>query len=145
MSEQLATEVKATLIQAALADGQTDPASTAIDMAGFDGVLLVGIVGAVTATGTVTLAAEQSADNGAADPFTPVAGASAAADDQDGNKLLMLDLYRPRERFIRTQLTRGTANSVYGGTLALQYAGRSRPTEHDAATLAAVALVIPTA
>ena len=41
-------------------------------------------------------------------------------------------------------LTRGTANSVYGGTIAIQYKGRERPTTHTAASLAAAVTQVST-
>lgn len=52
----------------------------------------------------------------------------------------MLDVYKPLDRYVRTTLTRDGANSVYGGTIALQYGAHKKPTIHDAATLAAAAI-----
>lgn len=130
----LSDDVKLTLVQAALADGQTDPDSTALDMAGFDGVMFVGFVGTVTATGTLTLAAYDSDNNS---DFSALTGASAAASDADSDKLLVVDVVNPRGRYVRTKLTRGTANSVYGGTLAIQYKAHAKPAVTAAAQLAA--------
>lgn len=135
----LSKEVKVTLVQAALADGQTDPDSDSVDMTGFDGVMFVGIIGTVAATGTVSLQAAQSADDSS---FDDLSGMVAAGDADDDDMFLLLDVYRPTDRYVRTTLTRGTANSVYGGTLAIQYKATKKPTTHDASTLAAQALGI---
>jgi hypothetical protein len=135
----LTEEIKLTLVQAALADGQTDPDSTAVDMAGFDGVMFVGIVGTITGAGTVTLKAQQSDDNGVADAFSDLSGVSAQATgaDADSDKLLVLDIDQPSKRYVRTNLTRATANAIYGGTLAIQYKARVKPTATAAVQLAA--------
>jgi len=138
----LSDEFKATIVQAGLADGQTDPDSTAVDMAGFDGVVFIGVIGTITGTGTVTLAAAQSSDNST---FNALSGGSdAASGSADSDKLLMVDVYKPADRYVRTTLTRATANSVYGGTIALQYRARSKPTTHTAASLAGTPVQVTT-
>ena len=53
----LSKDVKVTLVQAPLADGQTDPDSGSVDMRGFEGVMFLGIVGTVTGSGTASLKA----------------------------------------------------------------------------------------
>ena len=132
----LTDEIKITRVHDTLADGQTDVDGDAVDMAGFDGVTFVGLTGAITTTGTVTLAAEQSTE--AADNFVALADVTAqAAAAADSNKVLVLDVYRPNERYVRPTITRATADSVYGGTIAIQYRSRSCPTTHDSASLAA--------
>lgn len=143
MREFLSNAVAFSRVQNGLADGQTDPASSSVDMAGFDGVLFVGLVGAITGAGTVTLAAEQSSDDGVADGFSALTGASAqASTNADDNKLLIVDVYQPTKRYVRTQLTRATANSVYDGTLAIRYKAKDRATATAAAQLAAAVVQV---
>lgn len=138
MKEFLSNAVKFTLVQAALADGSTDPDSTALDMAGYEGVLFVGICGTITGSGTCTLAAYGSSDNGVVDTFAALSGASAeASGSADSDKLLIVDVFQPRERYIRTKLTRATANSIWGGTIAIQYKAKDKATATAAAQLAA--------
>jgi hypothetical protein len=134
----LSKNVKVTLVQAPLADGQTDPDSAAVDMQGFEGVMFVGIVGTVTGSGTAALKASQSADNV---NFNDLAGAAVTGAAGGSDKFFVLDVYRPFDRYVRTTLTRAAANSIYGGTIAIQYGARKRPTIHDATTLAAAALL----
>jgi hypothetical protein len=122
------------LVQAALADGSTDPNSSSVDMAGYDGCLFVGIVGTITTTGTCTLAVEQSSDDGVADAFSALTGASAVASlAAKSDLLLVIDVQHPTKRYLRTSLTRATANSVWGGTIAIRY----RAHDGNSATLAA--------
>ena len=134
----LSKNVKVTLVQAPLADGQTDPDSSAVDMQGFEGVLFVGIVGTVTGAGTASLKAAQSSDNV---NFNDLAGAVASGAAGGSDKFIVLDVYRPLDRYVRTTLTRAVANSIYGGTIAIQYGAHKKPTVHDAATLAAAAIL----
>lgn len=134
----LSKNVKITLVQAPLADGQTDPDSAAVDMEGFEGVMFIGIVGTVTGAGTAALKASQSSDNV---NFNDLSGVVANGAAGGSDKFLVLDVYRPLDRYVRTTLTRAVANSVYGGTIALQYGAHKRPTVHDAATIAAAAIL----
>ncbi len=126
------------MVQAPLADGQTDPDSAAVDMQGFEGVMFVGIVGTVTGSGTASLKAAQSSDNS---NFSDLSGVVATGAAGGSDKFLVLDVYKPLERYVRTTLTRAVANSIYGGTIAIQYGAHKRPTVHDAATLAAAAIL----
>jgi len=134
----LSKNVKITMVQAPLADGQTDPDSAAVDMQGFEGVMFVGIVGTVTGSGTASLKAAQSSDNS---NFSDLSGVVATGAAGGSDKFLVLDVYKPLERYVRTTLTRAVANSIYGGTIAIQYGAHKRPTVHDAATLAAAAIL----
>lgn len=135
MKAYLSEDVKVSLIQAPQDDGQGDPTSTSVDMAGWDGCLFVGIVGVITTTGTVLLAVQQSADNV---NFNALVGATAQADlAADSDKMLMIDVQNPTDRYLNTLLTRAAANSIYGGTIAIQYRGKNLPCTQPAAMLAA--------
>jgi hypothetical protein len=134
----LSKNVKITLVQAPLADGQTDPDSAAVDMQDFEGVMFVGIVGTVTGAGTAALKASQSSDNV---NFNDLSGAVVTGAAGDSDKFFVLDVYKPLDRYVRSTLTRAIANSIYGGTIAIQYGAHKRPTAHDAATLAAAVLL----
>jgi hypothetical protein len=39
--------------------------------------------------------------------------------DTDGNKCLVTDVFRPQKRYVRAVVTRGTANAVIDGVIAL--------------------------
>lgn len=138
MKEYLSQSIVVDLVQAALADGATDPDSTAVDMTGYDGVMFIGICGTITGSGTATIAAAQSNDNAVADDFTAITGATATATAAaKSDKILVVDVLYPSKRYVRTTLTRAIANSVWGGTLAIRYCAKTKPTTFTAATLAA--------
>lgn len=99
---------KWSLGHAPAAAGQTTLNGTSCDMAGYEEVTAVISLGAITATGTVTVTLEDSADNSS---FAAITGASVAAADDDDNKLLILGTFRPR-RYVRSVIARATADSV---------------------------------
>jgi hypothetical protein len=115
-----------------------NPDSSAVDMHCFEGVLFVGIVGTVTGSGTASLKAAQSSDNV---NFNDLSGVVATGAAGGSDKFIVLDVYKPLERYVRTTLTRAVANSIYGGTIAIQYGAHKKPAVHDAATLAAAAIL----
>ncbi len=131
-------ECKVSLVQAALADGQTDVDSSRVNMGadgGYDGVCFICILGTITGAGTVTMAAKQAATDIVGDALS---GASAeASGNADSDKLLIVDIFRPTDPYLGVTLTRATANSVVGGVLAIQYRGRVCPVTQAAAMLAA--------
>jgi hypothetical protein len=133
----LSRSSKLTLVQAALADGSSDPNSTSVDMAGFEGVMFIGIVGTVTGSGTVEIHAQQSSDDGVADAFSDIVDMTATADSStDSDKLLVLDIVQPQKRYVRVAMTRATANSVIGGVAAIQYGAKSMAASTATAQLA---------
>lgn len=89
-----------------------------LDTQGFDTVTFVAPLGAIDATGTVTLKIQQGDESDGSD-MADLSGATASADASDDNKLLCVEIYRPRERYLRPVLTRGVANSVIDGAIAI--------------------------
>jgi hypothetical protein len=73
--------------------------------------------------------------------FNDLSGAVVTGAAGGSDKFFVLDVFRPLDRYVRTTLTRAVANSIYGGTIAIQYGAHKRPTAHDAATLAAAAIL----
>jgi hypothetical protein len=50
--------------------------------------------------------------------------------------MLVLDVIRPREQFVRAVLTRATANAAVDGILAIQYRAGTKPCVQDASVIA---------
>lgn len=145
----------------ATAAGVTVLTGAALDMQGFDGVLFVAAIGTLTATQVTFLGAQDSPDGttwgavgtaaaptnllttlpsgGIGGVLTGVQAAvnivTAAMADADSNKLLVLDVFRPLQRFVRAVLYRGTANAVLDGLVALQYGAKKEPTTMDSSTV----------
>lgn len=106
---------------------------THVDMSGFEGVTFIALIGTVTAGGTVKLHAEQGAlsdDSDMAD-LADTQTATAAS-----NKLLVLDISNPMERYVRPVLDRATANVVVDGIVAILYGAHGRPVAADSSVSA---------
>ncbi len=134
-------EIKLTNVLGYQADGQADPDSARVDMQGFDGVMFICSLGTITATGTVTMVAKQAATDIVGDALS---GASVAAAADDDDKLLVIDIFRPTDRYLGVSLTLAVANSIIGGVMAIQYSARTKPTTHDSASMAAAAVELVT-
>ena len=132
----LSKETKVTRVMTAQAAGSADANGSSVDMQNFDGVMFVASVGTLTATQVTTLKAQGSSDDADADAFADLEGTQtdAMADDDD-DQSIVLDIYKPVERYIRPVLERGTANAEIDGIIAIQYGPRVKPTTHDATTV----------
>ena len=133
---QLNKAIKITRVMNAVAAGTTVQTSSIIDMANYEGVQFIASLGALTATQVTSLKAQQGAAanmSDAADLLGTLVGPMA---DADSNKCLVLDIYKPAERYVRCLLNRATANAVIDGIVAIQYAPKKLPTSHDTTTVA---------
>lgn len=128
----------------AVAAGTTSQTGSTIDMEGYDGVLLIALIGTLTAGQVTSLKAQQSSDDGAADTYADLAGSNTGPmADGDSNKLLCLDIFRPQERYIKGVIVRGTQNAVIDGLLAIRYQASKRPTVLGTTVSASKVVVSP--
>ena len=144
MHPSLLNDVKITVVSAAAAAAQTAIESDILDMAGYEGVLFLAMLGDVADTCVLGLAAQQNTANSGTGMAT-LSGSStftAGATSAD-SKVLALDVYRPRERYVRAYLTRTTANAVIGGIIAIQYGAAKKPTSQHASVIDSDTLVEP--
>lgn len=140
----LLKNVKITRVANAAVAAQTDVVGSILDMAGFDGVMFVALYGDVTDTSALQLKAEQNTANSGTGMAALVGGPSFAAGPTNAdNGALVLDVYKPREQFVRPVLKRGTANAVVDGILAIQYGAMSKPTVQSASVIASTLLNDP--
>ena len=132
----LSKEVKVTRVMDAVAAGTDDvQEGTVLDMSGFDGVVFIAALGTLTASAVTDLRAQQGKLADGSD-MADLKGTKVSLADDDDNKLAVLDVYRPQERYVQCNIVRATANAVIDGVIALQYKGRKAPVTHDAATVA---------
>lgn len=122
----------------------TDSNSDIIDMSGWEGVCFVAVVTDSVATGVATLKAEQNTANSDSG-MAAISGASAAAtcavNDDINDKLLIVDVYKPRERYVQAVRTSATANIAFGSVIAILYNGKKAPVTADTSVLAAALVV----
>lgn len=125
------------------AANNTDGNSTRFDMANWEGVRFFTTITDSVSGGVATLKIEQNtadSDSGMA----AIAGASAAAtsganDDLNG-KVLVVDVYRPRERYVQAVRVSATQNIAFGEVYAEFYGPRVKPPA-DHSTVSAAATV----
>lgn len=132
MHPSLLNDVKITVVEAAAGAAQTALDSDILDMSGYEGVVFIAMLGDVTSGSVLTLAAQQNTANSASGMATLAGSATftAGATDAD-SKALVLDVYRPRERYVRAYLTRTTQDAIVGGVIAIQYGATKKPqTQH---------------
>lgn len=118
----LSKGVKITKVAAGATSAGTAIDSAAVDMTGFEGVIFVGSIATANA-GNLALAAQATTSGGS---YADLAGTSVAPGD-NGDSFL-IDVYRPRERFVRCEIDRSGANTVTGDVYAIQYTAASKPT-----------------
>ncbi len=136
ISKLLSSDVKITRVENAGAAGTTALNSDGVDMQGFDGVIFVAAVGALTATQTTSLKLQSSSDDAVGDAYADISGAATSDfGDDDDNGLAFVDLINPPERYVRAVLVRGTANAVLDSIIAIQYHAHNKPTTQDATVI----------
>lgn len=132
-------DAKFIVVEAAAAAGQTELVTDVVDTQGYDSIAFIALMGDVTDTSVLTLTAKTNTANSVSSP-TPVTLAdtatfTAGASDAD-SKILMLDINKPRARYVFASLTRTTANAVVGGVIAVLYNAHNRPVTQDATVIA---------
>lgn len=122
----------------------TPTKGTILDMAGFQGVMLVALMGNVLVTSEVALRVAGSDINDTAemDLLAGSAGGAALAADFD-DTLVVLDVVEPGFRYIEPQLFHVTADAPFDGIIAIQYRADQKPTVQGATVIASATLVNP--
>lgn len=118
----------------------TDVNSEAVDTLGYEGVAFVTVVGTLASSADVTTQIQQSSDNAVADSFADVADTeNGVSADTDDNKLLITDVFRPKERYLRQQTIRGDGgNSTIDALFAILYRPTNAPVSLHSTVEAAV-------
>jgi len=136
MHPSLLNDVKVTVVSPAATAATTAIESDILDMSGYEGVVFIAMLGDVSDTSVLTLAAQQNIANSGTGMATLAGNATftAGASNAD-SKALVLDVYRPRERYVRAYFTRATANAVMGGIIAIQYGAAKKPQSQAASVI----------
>ena len=121
-------------VDALVADTDTSNNGASVDMQNFEGVTFIALLGDGDTNADVSIKAQQSDDNGVGDDWTDLAGTSIAAIDTDDDGLLILEVYRPRKRFVRPVIVRanGTLGFAVDGIIAAQSGARKLPVTQPA-------------
>lgn len=148
MFTSLLKNAKVTRVSAdgAGAASATPSKGTIIDMSGFNAVMFVAVMGDVVATSAVSLrvAGSDTNSSGSMTLLDGSAGGTAGAGDYD-DKLVILDVEKPRHRYLEAQLFHQTANAPFDAILAIQYNARSMPVMQGSTVVASASLAGPVA
>jgi hypothetical protein len=118
--------VKVAKVLAGASSAGTTLTSSAVDMQGFEGVMFVGSIATVNAANFAKV--QQSSDDGSSDTYADLEGTkNVPGDDADS---FLIDIYRPRERYLKLLIDRGGANTATGDVYAIQYGARKAPVSH---------------
>jgi len=109
--------------------------SAGVDTKGFAGCLFIVHWGAIVTGGVQSIECHSSTDDGVADAYAALSTSKVNVTDADDNKITYLDVYRPRERFLKCIVNRATQNATVDSITAILYDPVVMPTTHDAATV----------
>lgn len=96
------------------------------DMQGYSGCLFLCKMGAIDATGVVTVAIHQAATD---IDGVEVVGSKITLADTDDNALLALSIFNPDDRYVQIQIARTVANSVIEYAVCMGYNASSLPVD----------------
>lgn len=105
------------------AAGTTAITSSALDMAGFDGVLFIIPAGTIVSGGVQSIKVTDCTTTGGS--YNDVTGTNQTIADTDDDKCYYIDIQRPALQFLKVVISRATQNATFGGIFALQYQKRS--------------------
>jgi hypothetical protein len=111
------------------ASGTADREGAALDMSGWDGVLMVVHLAAIAAGGTNSIKAQQGQASNLSDAADLLGTAQSIAADDD-NEIYYIDVYQPRERYVRLYVDKDTSNACAESAIYIQYKGKSLPSTH---------------
>lgn len=140
-------DAKVSRVANAASAAQTAVTSAVLDMQGFDSVVFIALLGDVTTGSVLTLTGKGNSAASTSSPTPKVyPGAptfTAGASDAD-NKVMILDIQKPRDRYVFAELTRTTANAVVDGIIAIRYNSHERPlVDQDVSVLVSALLNDP--
>lgn len=104
------------------AAGTTDLTSDVIDSAGWEGVRFIVQFGAITAGAVTSIKAQGGSDSGGVGA-SDIAGTGQTVLDTDDNKVKVIDIFRPAQRYLNLFTDRGTQNAVIDSVI-VEYYGK---------------------
>lgn len=125
----ISSEVKiTTALNFLAASASADRDGAGLDMAGFESVAIVVKFADIGAGAATSIKAQQSDDNGVTDAYADLAGTGIAVAADDDNQIFIIDLVKPRKRWVRLVVDKDAANNTNETALYIQYDPRNKPT-----------------
>jgi hypothetical protein len=120
------TKISSAITPTAGVAGTTDIEGTVIDMSGFDSVMAIVRMGAITGSAVTSVKWQSGTDSSVSDA-ADLTGTSITIADDDDDQIFVLDLVKPRERYVRIYVDRATQNAVVASAEYIQYNARTVP------------------
>lgn len=128
------------------AASDTDDNSDIIDMSGYESVTFMVPITDSAATGVATMTVEQNTANSDTSMAALASGSAAATcttNDDLNNTLLVVEVVKPRERYVQAVLTSATANIAFGNTIAVLHKARTLPVSEHASVQTMTRVISP--
>ncbi len=109
------------------AEGSADRNGATYDTQGFEGVLMVVKFGDIAAGATTNIHAESGAESDMSDA-ADLTGTGITVAEDDDNQIFIIDLYRPRERYVRVVVDKDASNNTEEMAFYIGYSARKGPT-----------------
>lgn len=124
------------------AAGTTDITGATLDMANFEGVLMVVTFGAIVTNAVTSIKAQQDSASGMGTAADLEGTAQTVADDDD-EKTFYINIHKPRERYVRLYVDRATQNATVASATYYQYGARTTPVPSHGSNVSGEAFVSP--
>lgn len=131
---QLTNRVKTILAKTAVAAGATDITdASVIDMQGYEGARFIFALGAIV-TGAATSVAVAGKDTNSPTPGSDdLANTKVTIADDGDDKVYIVDVYKPRQRYLRPFVKRATQNATLNAIVVELYGRKGKlPVTADA-------------
>lgn len=135
---------KSILCKTNVAAGATDITdATAVDTAGFNGIRFIFLFGTITAGAATSIAACGLATSSPTPGTDDIAGSKITVADTDDDKIVVLDIVKPSQRYVRPFVKRATQNAVLNGIIAQLYDPIKKPITADSSVSHSSQLISP--
>lgn len=108
----------------------TDQGGVALDMADYEGVLMVVTFGTIVSGAACSIKAQQGTTTS---PTTDLLGSSQTVADTKSDNTFYIDVYKPAKRYVRLFVARATQNIPIAAAHYIQYGPRVKPVTHGSA------------
>lgn len=121
---------KSTTVRTALdhAEASADRNGEVFDMQGFEGVMMVVKFGDIAGSAVTSIKAQQGEESNLSDG-ADLEGTKQTVADDDDNQIFIIDLYRPKERYVRVVVDKDASHNTEEMAFYIGYGPRKEPTE----------------
>lgn len=111
LNRQISKSMQTVVVSTGVTAGTSVSTLTSVDTLGYSAYRICVLLGTLSSGQVTTLSVNEGPDNST---WTAVTGAltAAAVTATDAGKLLILEVYKPQQRYIQPQVNRATGNAV---------------------------------